>query len=224
MKKLFMLGIAFTIILSLSACGGGEKAASYDETKQMVIDLLKTNEGKKAVQEFLSDEEIKKELVLDQDVVKKTIDSKLLSDEGKQFWEKTFKDPAFAEVLAKSMHKQNEELLKGLMQDPDYQAMMLELLKDPSIQEQTLNLLNSQKFREETKKQMIEVMNSPLVQKELQDILLEAAKKIGEGEPSGGTQGGGAGGAGGGDSGTGGADDTGSGGSGEGDGSNGGGA
>ncbi|MDG5473796.1 spore germination lipoprotein GerD [Jeotgalibacillus sp. ET6] len=177
----------FAFVCLLSACGG-EKASSYEETKQMVIDLLKTNEGKTAVQELLADEEIKKELVLDQEVVQKSIDEKLLSEDGRKFWEKTFKDPAFAEVLAKSMHKEHEELIKGLMQDPEYQKMMLDLLKDPSIQEQTLTLMNSQAYREETKKQLIEVMESPLVQKELQDILLEAAKKMGE--QSGGSSGG----------------------------------
>ncbi|MGD7046359.1 spore germination lipoprotein GerD [Jeotgalibacillus proteolyticus] len=176
-KKGIIFVLAFVCLLS--ACGG-EKASSYEETKQMVIDLLKTNEGKTAVQELLADEEIKKELVLDQEVVQKSIDEKLLSEDGRKFWEKTFKDPAFAEVLAKSMHKEHEELIKGLMQDPEYQKMMLDLLKDPSIQEQTLTLMNSQAYREETKKQLIEVMESPLVQKELQDILLEAAKKMGE--------------------------------------------
>ncbi|KIL52305.1 spore germination lipoprotein GerD [Jeotgalibacillus campisalis] len=183
MRKNGMI-ILFVFALLLTACGG-EKASSYEETKQMVIDLLKTNEGKTAVQELLADEEIKKELVLDQEVVQKSIDEKLLSKDGRKFWEETFKDPAFAEVLAKSMHKEHEELIKGLMQDPEYQGMMLDLLKDPSIQEQTLTLMNSQAYREETKKQMIEVMESPLVQKELQDILLEAAKKMGEQSESG---------------------------------------
>ncbi|TDL30515.1 spore gernimation protein GerD [Jeotgalibacillus sp. S-D1] len=224
MKRIFTLSAGLILLLMLSGCGGGEKAPSYEETKQMFIDLLKTNEGKKAIQELLADEAVKKELVLDQKVVTDSIDTTLLSEEGKKFWEKSFKDPAFAEVIAKSMQKENQELLKDLMKDPEYQKMMLELLKDPSIQEQTLTLLNSQTYREETKKLMMEVMESPLVQKQMQDILLEAAQKMGQEEGSGGGEGpgpgpgpgtGGSGGSPSGGSGEGGGGNTGSGGSGE---------
>ena len=179
MKKAIVIFAGLIVILS--GCGG-EKAVSYEETKQMFIDLLKTNEGKEAVQELLSDEDIKKELVLDQQVVKEAIDTTLLSKDGKKFWENTFKDPAFAEVLAKSMKDEHEKLIKGLMQDPEYQKMMLQLLQDPTMQEQTLDLMNSQAYREETKNQMMEIMESPLVQKEMQDLLVEAAKKLSESE------------------------------------------
>jgi len=184
MRKIHAFVVGLSFLLLLSGCGG-EKPPSYEETKQMFIDLLKTNEGKTAIQELLADEAVKKELVLDQQIVKESIDTTLLSEEGKKFWEKTFKDPAFAEVLATSMQKEHEELIKGLMQDPDYQKMMLSLLQDPSMQEQMLTVLNSQSYREETKKLMLEVMESPLVQKEMQDILLEAAKKMGEPESGG---------------------------------------
>ncbi|MEW9502753.1 spore germination lipoprotein GerD [Jeotgalibacillus marinus] len=178
MKKAIVIFAGLIVILS--GCGGGEQSVSYEETKQMFIDLLKTNEGKEAVQELFSDEDIKKELVLDQQVVKEAIDTTLLSKDGKKFWEDTFKDPAFAEVLAKSMKDEHEKLIKGLMKDPEYQEMMLQLLQDPTMQEQTLDLMNSQAYREETKKQMMEVMESPLVQKEMQDLLVEAAKKLAE--------------------------------------------
>lgn len=205
MKRMFTLSAGLILLLMLSGCGGGEKAPSYEETKQMFIDLLKTNEGKKAIQELLADEAVKKELVLDQQVVTDSIDTTLLSEEGKKFWEKSFKDPAFAEVIAKSMQKENQDLLKDLMKDPEYQKMMLELLKDPSIQEQTLTLMKSQPYREETKKLMMEVMESPLVQKQMQDILLEAAQKMGqEGGNAGGQSPGGPSSAGGGSEGEGG--------------------
>ncbi|KHF28870.1 Spore germination protein GerD precursor [Anoxybacillus sp. BCO1] len=39
----------------------------------MVVDILKTDEGKKAIQEVMSDEKVKQQLVMDQEVVKKRL-------------------------------------------------------------------------------------------------------------------------------------------------------
>ncbi|WP_227397228.1 spore germination lipoprotein GerD [Jeotgalibacillus aurantiacus] len=181
------LGAVALAALLLSGCSGNEKT-SYEETKQMVTDLLKTSEGKKAVQELLADEELKKELVLDQDVVKQSIETTLLSKEGQDFWKNTFNDPQFAETLAKSMQTEQKDLLKGLMKDPEYQKMMLELMKDPAMHEQTMSVLTSQQYKEETKKIMMEMMESPLVKKEMQDLLMNAAKEMGGEEQASGTQ------------------------------------
>ena len=101
----------------------------YEETKKMVVDILKTDEGKKAIQEVLSDEKLKQELVMDHAVVTETIQSTLTSEKGTEFWKKNFEDPKFAETMAQSMQKQNEQLLKNLMNDPEYRAKLIEIIK-----------------------------------------------------------------------------------------------
>lgn len=205
MKKELLVSSALVLLLT----GCAEEKTSYEETKQMVTDLLKTDDGKKAVKELLADEEIKKELVIDQPIVKESIQTTLLSKEGQDFWKKTFADPEFAETLAKSMKTEHEQLLKDLMKDPEYQSMILTIMQDPAMHEQTMSVLNSQAYKEETKKLMLEMMESPLVKKEMQDLLLDAAKEMGEEgaqQQAGGGEGSGEGESGGGNSGGGGSE------------------
>ena len=97
----------------------------------MVVDILKTDDGKKAIQEVMCDEKLKQELSMDQAVVTETIQTTLTSDKGTEFWKKSFEDPKFAESVAKTMEKENEQLLKKLMDDPEYRSKVMELLKDP---------------------------------------------------------------------------------------------
>ena len=67
----------------------------------MVVDILKTDDGKKAIQDVLSDEKLKQKLIMDQAVVTETIQKTLTSEKGIEFWKKTFEDPKFAETIAK---------------------------------------------------------------------------------------------------------------------------
>ena len=71
----------------------------------MVVDILKTDDGKKAIQEVMSDEKLKEKLVMDHAVVTETIEKTLTSEKGTEFWKKTFEDPKFAESIAKTYAK-----------------------------------------------------------------------------------------------------------------------
>ncbi|NQD66237.1 spore gernimation protein GerD [Bacillus haikouensis] len=194
MKKysfLFLLAIFL-----LTACGGGGDTGSskmdYEETKKMVVDILKTDDGKKAIQEVMADDKMKSELIMDQKVVKDTISKTLTSDKGTEFWKKSFEDPKFAESMAKSMKDGNEKLLKDLMKDPEYQGMMMDLMKDPEYQKELTEALKSKEYREHLQKVVLETFESPLFKAKIQDILLKAAEEAGGGkaEEGGGGQGG----------------------------------
>lgn len=197
MKKIVML-LLFSTFLLLSACAGNpvDEKMDYDQTKKMIVDILKTDEGKKAIQEIMTDETIKQELIMDQAVVSDTIQKTLVSDKSKEFWKKSFKDPAFAKAYATGMRKENEDLLKKLMKDPDYQGMMLDILKDPEYQKVIQQQLKSKEFRKQIQTSIVETFDSPLFQAKIQDLLLKAAdemnkKKGGETNSEGGGGGGG---------------------------------
>ncbi|MGM0847396.1 MAG: spore germination lipoprotein GerD [Bacillota bacterium] len=198
MRKLSLLLILLPLLM-LSACGGGgggQASASqpdYDETKKMVVDILKTDDGKKAIQDIMADEKMKQQLIMDEGVVKETIVTTLTSEKGSEFWKKSFEDPKFAEQMAKSMKSENEKLLKDLMKDPEYQGMVIDILKDPEIQKEIGETLKSKEYREHLQQVVTETFESPLFKAKLQDILLKAAGEMkGEGgEQEGGQESGG---------------------------------
>ncbi|MGE6261254.1 spore germination lipoprotein GerD [Heyndrickxia sporothermodurans] len=179
MKKIIML-LLFSSFLLLSACTGspGNEKMDYDQTKKMIVDILKSDEGKKAIQEIMADKKIKQELVMDQAMVNDTIQKTLVSDKNIDFWKKAFKDPQFAKSFATGMKKQNEELLKQLMKDPDYQKMMLDILKDPEYQKEVQSLLKSKDFRKHIQTIVVETLDSPIFKAKIQETLIKAAQDI----------------------------------------------
>jgi spore germination protein D len=186
-KKLLLLTF---MIVALSGCTGTAESGGeldYEQTKKMVVDILKTDDGKKAIQEVMSDEKMQEKLVMDQKVVTATIEKTLTSEKGADFWKKNFEDPKFAESIAKSMKKENETLLKDLMKDPEYRGMMIEVLKDPELEKELTTILKSKEYREHVQKVVTETFESPLFKAKMQAILIKAAEEIkGSEEKSGG--------------------------------------
>lgn len=176
------------IIIMLAGCGQGEAGSNnmdYEQTKKMIVDILKTDDGKKAIQELMEDDKMKQKLVMDQAVVSETIEKTLTSDKGTEFWKKSFEDPKFAESIAKSMKKENEQLLKNLMKDPEYRGMMIEVLKDPELEKEVTNVLKSKEYREHLQSVVTETFESPLFKAKIQEILLKAASEVKSGEKGG---------------------------------------
>jgi spore germination protein D len=190
-KKLLLLTL---MIVILSGCTGTEESGGevdYEQTKKMVVDILKTDDGKKAIQEVMSDETMQEKLVMDQKVVTDTIVKTLTSEKGAEFWKKNFEDPKFAESIAKSMKKENETLLKNLMKDPEYRGMMIEVLKDPELEKELTTILKSKEYREHVQKVVTETFESPLFKVKMQAILLKAAEEIKGSEEKSGEESGG---------------------------------
>ena len=179
MRKALVFLITFLSLLIITGCAPQQdtsKEIDYDQTKKMVVDILKTDEGKKAIQDVMSDEQLRQELIMDQSVVTETIQSTLTSEKGAEFWKKNFDDPKFAETMAQSMQKQHEQLLKALMNDPEYRAKLMEIIKDPELVEDLTNILKSNEYREHLKTVISETIESPLYQTKIQELLLKAAE------------------------------------------------
>jgi len=190
--KINALLLLFSYFLILGSCAPQDISPpppDYDQTKKMVVDILKTDEGKKAIQEIIADEKVKQQLVIEQAVVKETLQQVLTSDKGVKFWEKAMQDPKFAESFAKSLKTEQEKTIKALMKDPEYQGMMIDILKNPEMEKTMMDVLKSKKFRQHLQQVITETLNSPLFQAKIQDILVksvgnmqQATKKQNEGE------------------------------------------
>lgn len=181
--RIVLYPLLFAACLFLAACSDQPAArqdASYDETKKMVVDILQTDEGKKALSDVITDDKVKAQLVMDSDDTKKTIADTLTSDKGKEMWATLFKDPDFRAGFAESMEAEQTKLIKALMHDPDYQKQMLELLQNPEIKELNLQTLKGEKFRSHLQETIQQTMQTPAFQKQMHDLLLEAVQKQNE--------------------------------------------
>lgn len=174
---IILVGLSCLMLGACSSESSASKDVDYDATKKMVVDILQTEDGKKAIQEILTDDKMKQNLVIDADVVQKAINSVLSSEKGKQMWTKLFDDPAFVKTYAKSMSDQNKKLIKELMNDAGYQKQMLKLLQNPEITDQMLQVLKSQQFDAHLEESIQKTLETPLFQAKIQDILLKAASE-----------------------------------------------
>lgn len=180
MKKWISL-LIFSSMLFVFGCAPAEDSKGrldYDETKKMVVDILKTDDGKKAIEDIMTDEKMKQNFVMGQPMVKSAIEETLTSDKGVEFWKKTFEDTKFVESFAKSMQAEHEKLIKDLMKDPDYQRMMLDILKNPEMEKEMTTVLKSEDFRKHFQTLISETLNSPLYRAKIEDILIKAAEDL----------------------------------------------
>lgn len=191
MKEKWKL-LLLPFIMFLTSCGGNNpnsvaQQMDYDTTKKMVVDILKTDEGKKAIQDVMSQDQMKAKLVIDQKVVTDTIQQTLTSDKAIEFWKKAFSDPKFAQTVATNMRSENENLLKSLINDPEYRNMMIEVFKEPAIQKELTDALKSKDYRSYLQQVITQTIDSPLYKAKIQDLLLKAAEQTKT--KTGGTQG-----------------------------------
>ena len=90
---LLLISCLFLLLTSCTSSGSGKATAKFDyeETKKMFVDILKTDEGKKAIRDIMEDEKMKEQLIMDQTIVKETIEKTLTSEKGLEFWKKASK-------------------------------------------------------------------------------------------------------------------------------------
>ncbi len=175
MVLLLPIMVFLTSCSSSDTSGGGQ--VDYEATKKMVVDILKTDDGKKAIQDVMSSDSMKEKLVMDQKVVSDTIQQTLTTDKAKEYWKKTFSDPKFAQSISKNLKSENKKLLKELMNDPEYRGMMVEVFKEPEIQKQMTDALKSKEYRTHLQKVITETVDSPLFKAKIQELLLKAAEE-----------------------------------------------
>lgn len=183
MKKIGLFLLLYSLLLS--ACDfSRDKQASpdYEQNKKMIVDILKSDEGKKAIQEIFSDIEIKEKLIMDDATVKKAIEEALQSDKGMDFWKKAFEDADFIEALAKGMKDEHKGILKELMKDPDYQELVIHLLKDPEVEKQVTQLLKSKDFNKHLQSAITQTVETPLFQAKLDKALEKAIEQMNTGQ------------------------------------------
>ena len=172
----------------LASCSSPATQPSYEENKKMFIDALQTEDGKKAIRTLLSDPQFKELLVLDNEQVKTSVEETMLSKEAEDFWKEVYSDPKFSETMAKSMVKQQEELMKNLMKDPTYLKDLESFFSSAEMKKELAKVLESSDMRKEMQKVVEETIQSPLLQTKWQKLVEEAGGKTGKSEGGGGEE------------------------------------
>ena len=171
-----------------------------------MVDAIQTEDGKKAIRQLFEDKSFRELLILNTEEVKKATEETMLSKEAMDFWIKTFEDPKFKESFAKSMQKQQEELMKNLLNDASYQEGLTSFFGQPDMQKQLESILKGAVMRKELEKVVMETIENPLMQTKWQELIKKSGEassagkdeKSGGGSEKGGSGEGGAGGSGGG--------------------------
>jgi len=189
MRKSFALfSVISAMLFVLSGCGaessgGSNEQVSYKDLKSMVIDILKTEDAQKALQESsqqmsgYSGQTSKLLSVQDQEEVRLAVKDVLISPQYDKVIKKLMVDPRFAGEFAKSVNKQNKQIHKELIKDPSYQADLIKVLKNPEMDKMILEVLQSTQYRKEVMSLMQDAMQNPLFRLEVLDLMKKAVQE-----------------------------------------------
>ncbi|MFB9329486.1 spore germination lipoprotein GerD [Paenibacillus aurantiacus] len=172
----------------LAGCGSeptssSNDSMSYKDMKSMVIDILKTEDAQKALQESAisttGNNGLTSKLlsVQDQENVRLAVKETLVSPDYYKVIEQLMTDPRFAGEFAKAVNKQNKQLHKDLIKDPTYQADLIKVLKNPEMEKMILEVMNSTQYRKQVTTIMQESMQSPIYRLEILDLLKKAVQE-----------------------------------------------
>ncbi|GIP30547.1 germination protein [Paenibacillus sp. J23TS9] len=203
-------GIILGLSAVLSGCGSEQSYAppqgDYKEMKTMVVDILKSDEGKKAVEDALkqsggsSSGGMGMQMMTTQatDQIRTAVKDTITSEEYKKEFEKIMTDPQFAGDFAKAISTQNKQLHMQLIKDPTYQKSVADIMKSPEVAKMFLDLTKTPEYRKQSMTVMQEAMQNPMFKMEVMSLLKNVVtqelqpkvEKGGKGEEGGKQEGG----------------------------------
>ncbi|KAF6556345.1 spore gernimation protein [Paenibacillus sp. EKM202P] len=192
--RLRFVSMVCVLGVALSGCGSDQGSAppqtSYKEMKTMVVDILKSDDGKKAVEEALIGEKEGqsgqsgggggaggsmgiKMLMPTQSAeqMKIAVKDTLISPEYKKEIEKIMTDPRFAGEFAKAINSQSKQLHMQLIKDPSYQKSIEAMLKSPELTKMYMDLTKTPEYRKQSMTVMHDAMQNPIFRLEVMNLL-----------------------------------------------------
>ncbi|OUM95086.1 MAG: spore gernimation protein [Thermobacillus sp. ZCTH02-B1] len=160
--------------------GGGGQTIEYRDMKQMVLDILKTEDAQKALQEQSRISGIGGFQALsatDRETIKLAIKEVLLSEDAKPLLEEIMTDVRFAGEFAKAVNKENKKIHKELLKDPSYQQDLVSVFKGPEMEQVILEALNSANYRKRIVTIMQESFQSPMIKLQIYELLRQAVRE-----------------------------------------------
>jgi spore germination protein D len=185
--RLALLTALSALSFVLTSCGaessGGNQQISYKDMKSMVIDILKTEDAQKALQESAQQMSgyngsgTKLLSVQDQEQVRLAVKDVMVAPEYDKVIKTLMTDTRFAGEFAKAVNKQNKDIHKELMKDPSYQEAMIKAMKTPEMDKMILEVLQSTQYKKQVMSLMQESMQNPLFRLEVLDLMKKAVQE-----------------------------------------------
>ncbi|MBP1967478.1 spore germination lipoprotein GerD [Paenibacillus aceris] len=183
-----------TIALLLSSCGsdkssqGQSQANTYKEQKTMILDILKSEDGKKAISaanRSIMNGDVGTTGVAGQSQIKllsaneslqlqMAVKDVLTAKENNMFLTDMMKDPKFAGDFAKAIQKETKQMFKELLKDPEYQKALVDVMKNPDYEKMTLDVMKTAPYRQQMQTVMEESIQSPLFRAHMVELLKSA--------------------------------------------------
>lgn len=190
MKRVWLIALILLLTTISAACGqesSNNAGPSYKEIKSMVVDILKTEEGQKAIQEAAFQH---------QDSENSRLIQMLSSPQGQQIQlavkdvmtdpsfhkhlQTIMTDPRFAGEFAKAVQKEDEHIHKSLLKDPEYQTMLIEVFNNQEFKEIMFEVMKSKDYRKQTMMVMQEALQDPIFKLEMLELIKTAVKESSE--------------------------------------------
>ncbi|OPA73081.1 spore gernimation protein [Paenibacillus selenitireducens] len=174
-----------TLTLMLAACGSDQSGQSaqpdYKEMKTMVIDILKTDEAQKAIEQSSGSSGSSQMQMLSsptgKEQIRSAVKDTLTSPDYSKEMQKIMTDPKFAGEFATAINKDNKKIHKELIKDPTYQASVADILKSPDVQKSYLDLTKTPEFRKQIMAVVKESMSSPLFKMQVMELLTKVVQE-----------------------------------------------
>jgi spore germination protein D len=161
-----------------AACGSNSgqqqsSSLSYNDARTMVLDVLKGDEAKKTIEQTTqkSQEQSMKLLTSgDGEHMQTAVKEVMTSAEGARLLNSTMTNPKFAAAFAKALEKNNAQLHKDLLKDPEYQRSLIQAFNTPDYQKLLTSVMSGPQFRQQMMSVIQESMQTPAFQVKLMDI------------------------------------------------------
>ncbi|OCT10884.1 hypothetical protein A8709_04085 [Paenibacillus pectinilyticus] len=183
-----------SMALLLTSCGtdnssqGQSQANTYKEQKTMILDILKSDDGKKAISaanRSIMNGDVGSNSISGQSQIKllsaneslqlqMAVKDVLTAKENNMFLTDMMKDPKFAGDFANAIQKETKQMFKELLKDPTYQKSLIDVMKNPDYEKMVLDVMKTAPYRQQMMTVMEESIQSPLFRAQMVELLKSA--------------------------------------------------
>ncbi len=155
----------------------------YSAVKSMVVDILKTEDGQKAIGEATlrssSVDSTQLRILQTGEGQKLQMAVKeILSDPAYALpLKEMMVDPKFAGDFAKALRTEMKDINKALIKDPEYQQALIDVMKDPQIKQMILETMKGSEYRKQMMTVMKESFDNPLFKADILKLMEKALEE-----------------------------------------------